>query len=1833
MSRITKRFFALLLSMIMVLSIVPFSTLTASAAFGTTLESYNYPIRKISNSGRGIAKGHNAVDFTIKRGTPVYAAKSGTVYSIQSGCKNYSGLKTKKDCKKMGCSGSNKTTVKDYPGVYCNYGAGNGVTIKNDDGKYCTYSHMDTVNVKKGDKVTPKTILGTVGSTGCSTGAHLHFSVRKTARGTNYNPFNYIFPAFKVALSNNGSNSKNPTLKVDFAWKDFDSQYCKVFFGTSASSLTKTASNNNNEGKAGFSYELGKKFGELTIGKTYYIKIEIKKDGNISKSPIYSFVAGEGNRTFLDYGTNTSNSNLTVTLDGLSENSNTCVTVKSYFNTTANVQQVTYIYSTDASKIVGKNFAANTNNLGLGTQVEGETFAKKAWYGSENMKSLNTTIPNLKPNTTYYYCILVKANGKWWQSTTADKSKCGHFTTTNNKPETPVLAVSKGSADIGIGGTVNLSWNDCKYNSAYDIAITKDGSEVYIENNIQGTLISVPGEDVFTSTGTYSAVLTARNHAGSTVSDAVVITVHEDVTVTFHDLEEQVIYEKTVHYGESVDPPETPYKEGYDFIGWKNIDAEKETNLETVTENAELVANYKIKNYTVVFVNGETNEPIGESQTVPYMSAAAAPNLPTKEGYVYTWDTDFSCVKSDLTVQAISSWYNQNYPLAVSTEESTFVRDADGKGYDFSVKITRDPAKTKEAVTGRLVIALKTADGYMFGKTDSAAFNFGRNFTEESDSITVKGFVACENAIADIIEVFTVGSYEKAGALAAPVRITPDNTNQYTWKYVDSENDIPANAVESKPVTLYRYRQKINATSYATSLEGYVRDGYELKQSSTGTVDYVKTWQTYNKTGTTLYNKYNKTPVKASENDTTKTVVSENQIGYIYWHWCKSGTKTIASGDAGDKSSGFKTLHQFYVSGGKLPGDATYSKLANKKMSSVCSNSPYWQNGTDREHSPVAVYRQTYTVYNKLYHYYKWSEWSDWSAELPASGTNIETESKSGYQYKIESADVTVPAENSISHFVNDSNPLQTLDAAAFAGKQATVFIYKYTEPSDYTNEYVVSTTIREDGSLDLGEGYLREVPSAETGDFTIAASIEGQSDSIEIGTIVAPKTQLQVKFKYAMTDDDEHAIRIVNVEQGDSIAPPEESNIAIPEGMYLKGWSQSTANIQDNLIVTPVFMPKLCVVVFIDWGKQEFTLGEYQYEDTVTIPDYTDVEGKTVAWDLSAVENELNESRDSFTVRDHTVITTAYEVQENEAKFLLPITDDAKDLIDSIETMPDMIDESVQEGAPFLEKHITKNELLEMTVKDLNDLTDNAVQNEVTEFGDYTDVPDMMDDDEVYLFYGWKSVKTGEYFSDLTSKTSDVYYPVYDFGRMVHTPVANVETGEYADAQTVTLSCDTENAVIYYTLDGSDPRDADNANVMQYTAGETISITKSATLHTYATAMNYNDSDLNTYLYAIGGTYHVLTVYNDSNLMGDQAFVALIKDGGKLPSDAYAPIEGHTFAGVYLDSEYTEAFDYKSETITADLLGEESESTVIALYVRYIPDEYTVTFMDADGRVIKEVAVAYGAYTEEPDASELQKEGYVFVGWDNDDYAYVTDNAVCTARYVPEDEYVRVSFKRSKYSITANSSKQLNPVLTPDNATGVSLSWTTDNADVAQVDYNGVVTGIAPGTAVITATVDATGESASVTFAISADSETTIVLSPSGYLKTDADGDIRRVDESKNTVDEIKDQFVTEELKFFDASGNELVGTDRVGTGTVVLLMNGEEVMDRKVFVMTGDADGDGEITNHDSAFIARLLVGKEESNPYIQKSLDLNGDGDVNVRDASMLAQYLVGKATITA
>lgn len=67
---------------------------------------------------------------------------------------------------------------------------GNRVVIDHQNGFETIYGHLKSIDVKKGDKVQAGTKLGKMGSTGRSTGIHLHFEISKN--GKTKNPLNYV---------------------------------------------------------------------------------------------------------------------------------------------------------------------------------------------------------------------------------------------------------------------------------------------------------------------------------------------------------------------------------------------------------------------------------------------------------------------------------------------------------------------------------------------------------------------------------------------------------------------------------------------------------------------------------------------------------------------------------------------------------------------------------------------------------------------------------------------------------------------------------------------------------------------------------------------------------------------------------------------------------------------------------------------------------------------------------------------------------------------------------------------------------------------------------------------------------------------------------------------------------------------------------------------------------------------------------------------------------------------------------------------------------------------------------------------------------------------------------------------------------------------------------------------------------------------------------------------------------------------------------------------------------------------------------------------------------
>ncbi len=120
-----------------------------------------WPVPICHNMSRGFSHGHYALDITngpIKvLGHPAVAADGGTVV---------------------------------YAGWY--YGYGNYVKIRHGNGLETAYAHLQSISVVKGQRVSRGQTVGRVGSTGNSTGPHLHFEVIKN--GVKVNPLLYVRP-------------------------------------------------------------------------------------------------------------------------------------------------------------------------------------------------------------------------------------------------------------------------------------------------------------------------------------------------------------------------------------------------------------------------------------------------------------------------------------------------------------------------------------------------------------------------------------------------------------------------------------------------------------------------------------------------------------------------------------------------------------------------------------------------------------------------------------------------------------------------------------------------------------------------------------------------------------------------------------------------------------------------------------------------------------------------------------------------------------------------------------------------------------------------------------------------------------------------------------------------------------------------------------------------------------------------------------------------------------------------------------------------------------------------------------------------------------------------------------------------------------------------------------------------------------------------------------------------------------------------------------------------------------------------------------------------------
>ena len=134
------------------------SVITGNGTFTHPCPGYTYISSEFGYREQPIAgasTNHKGMDFAAPAGTPIYAAASGTVTSA-----SYSG------------------------------NAGNMIVINHGNGLQTYYMHCNSMYVRAGQTVSKGQNIGAVGSTGNSSGPHLHFQVMQN--GTPVNPRNYL---------------------------------------------------------------------------------------------------------------------------------------------------------------------------------------------------------------------------------------------------------------------------------------------------------------------------------------------------------------------------------------------------------------------------------------------------------------------------------------------------------------------------------------------------------------------------------------------------------------------------------------------------------------------------------------------------------------------------------------------------------------------------------------------------------------------------------------------------------------------------------------------------------------------------------------------------------------------------------------------------------------------------------------------------------------------------------------------------------------------------------------------------------------------------------------------------------------------------------------------------------------------------------------------------------------------------------------------------------------------------------------------------------------------------------------------------------------------------------------------------------------------------------------------------------------------------------------------------------------------------------------------------------------------------------------------------------
>jgi len=478
---------------------------------------------------------------------------------------------------------------------------------------------------------------------------------------------------------------------------------------------------------------------------------------------------------------------------------------------------------------------------------------------------------------------------------------------------------------------------------------------------------------------------------------------------------------------------------------------------------------------------------------------------------------------------------------------------------------------------------------------------------------------------------------------------------------------------------------------------------------------------------------------------------------------------------------------------------------------------------------------------------------------------------------------------------------------------------------------------------------------------------------------------------------------------------------VAERKGYRFMGWDTGLTNVHADMQIMAMYEREQCTVTFIDWSQNTCLTEIYDVGADIIYPSWKEIEGyEFQGW--------FDENGNEITIAEENLVLTAKYI---EKEFVVTFYSQAGEVLSS----------------------------------------------ETVKYGDAA-YPPVAPEIEGQRFACWS---TYEYSN--VKETLDIF-PSYEYYETTLNPVADKKSCTLEEPIKVTLSCEDENATIYYTMDGTKP----DIFSTEYT--EPITIQENVVLQFFARSDNKNDSDI------------VSEAYLMMNAEDDQGAISIKKDqlnlllGEEAPQITYFLYHEDPDMGV-------DFYSLDESVVTVDEEGQlfinnvgETQVFVVTKDYRYADycdikvtsSEVAIETMDLSSSSIKlyigdesdlqtNITPSNATYqdvvwsTGNSKVVSIDQEGHLVANAPGNTYITAYSHSGTNIAYC----YVAVedsTLQLSDYEIVlaAGQQYQLSATMTRGEQ---KVTWKTDNKNVISVSESGLVTAFMPGLATVLATAE----------------------------------------------------------------------------------------------------------------------------------------------------------------